>query len=77
MDKPKTRAELTALLKSEKWKLVYDEHHFTDSMEIWKKPGNPYQIRLSWPLHGECNGATTTEIEIDKALHIMGIEAKS
>lgn len=74
MDKPETRAEMTSLLQSDGWKLVYSKLFFTSSLEIWEKPGNPYQIRLSWPRNGDCNGATTTGIEIDKALHMMGME---
>ena len=78
MDKTKTREEMEAMLKAESWKLVYSDRIFDPanqinaSVEIWEKHGNPYQIRLLWPRHGDCNGATTTEIEIEKALYIMG-----
>ena len=71
MHKPKSREELTALLQKEGWKLVWQESFFMSSDEIWEKRGNPYQIRLSWPKDGDCNSATTTEIEIEKALHMM------
>ena len=71
--KPKTREEMAEVLKNDGWKLVHQERFIRPaaSFEIWGKRGNAYQIRLSWPLNGDCNGATTTEIEIDKALYMM------
>lgn len=71
MDKPTTREELTALLSSNGWKLIYSERFTTSSFEIWEKPRCAYQLRLSWPKDGNCNGATTVEGEIDKALRMI------
>lgn len=70
-DKPKTREELAALLRENGWKLTYSEQFFMSSFEIWEKRGASYQIRLSWPKNCDCDGSTTTEGEIDKAIRLM------
>jgi hypothetical protein len=71
MDKPTTREELTALLQANGWKMVVSEQYTMHTFEIWEKRGVAHQIRLGWPKNGDCNGATTTEGEINKALKIM------
>lgn len=78
MRQPKSKEEMRTLLRTQGWKLVWQDSFLMPptSAEIWEKSGEPYQIRLGWPLKGDCNGDTTTEIEIEKAMHMMGIEAE-
>lgn len=71
MDKPSSREDLTLLLRANGWTLTHSERYTMHSFEIWEKPGVSHQIRLGWPKNGDCNGATTTEAEIDKALRVM------
>lgn len=67
---PQTRDQVTALLQVSGWKLLRSERltRPASDFEIWGLAGYPYQLRLSWPVEGDCNGATTTEIEISRAL---------
>jgi len=65
-----TRDQVEAFLQLTGWKLISSERlsRPASDFEIWELAGYPYQLRLSWPVDGDCNGATTTEIEIHRAL---------
>lgn len=67
---------METILRASGWELVYSDTFISppSSFEIWEKQGASYQIRFSWPRGGDCNGATTIESEIDKAMKIMGLE---
>ena len=70
---PRNREQTEILLHSQGWQKIRSEKLSRPDadFEVWTKDEYPYQLRLSWPVDGDCNGATTTEIEIYRAMHFI------
>jgi len=43
--------------------------HPASNVEKYSKKGYDYVLVLAWPTKGNCNGFTTTEIEVCKAIN--------
>lgn len=73
MDKPTDRYSTETLLRAEGWELVACDRFANplSDFQKWKKDGYPYLLRLAWPVGADCNGCTTLEIEICKALEMI------
>lgn len=68
-----TREAATELLKTKGWKLIHSDTFIrpASSFEIWTKRGYHLQLRLAWPKNGDCNGATTMDIEIERVVSFV------
>lgn len=66
-----TQQQVTKYLLATGWELVYQERFQgpRSNHEIYSKKGYEYLLNLGWPVNGDCNGATTTEIEVHKAIN--------